>query len=80
VTTRSLLVTPGNIFVVEPVAMMQLSKVRVSVPSSVVTDSVFASTKVPHPLNSVIRFFFIRKCTPLIIRCDTARLRLKALP
>ena len=33
-----------------------------------------------QPLISVTLFFFIRKCTPLTIRSDTARLRLKAAP
>ncbi len=80
VTTRSVFVTPGSIFVVEPAAMMQLSNVIDSVPSSVVTDSVWASTNVPQPLTSVMRFFFMRKWTPLIMRCDTARLRLNAEP
>ena len=36
--------------------------------------------KVPQPSNSVILFFFIRKCTPLAIRSATVRLRLKAAP
>ena len=41
---------------------------------------VLASMNVPHPSSSVILFFFIRKWMPLVIRSDTARLRLNALP
>ena len=47
--------------VFEPVAMMTLSAVTSLVePSSASTEIVLGSTNVPHPLISVIQFFFIR--------------------
>ena len=58
--TRSLRDVPGIMRVVEPVARMRLSKVTTSVPVSVFTSIDLASTIVPHPLYSVILFFFIR--------------------
>ena len=76
VTTRSLSEVPGSSRVVAPAAMMQESKVTVSSDLPPDTSIVFASVKVPQPSYSVILFFFIRKWTPLVIRSETARLRL----
>ncbi len=60
---------------------MQWSNVTVSSPPSVSeTWSVFASANVPHPLSSVMLFFFIRKCTPLTRPSATLRLRWYAAP
>ena len=61
-TTFSLSEVPGSSLVVEPVAMMALSNVTVSVPpldSS--TEMVLASVNGPLPSYSVILFFFIKK-------------------
>ena len=61
VTTFSLRLTPGSRRTVEPVAMIALSKVTVSVPpSAVLTSIVWSSTNEPRPSYSVILFFFIR--------------------
>ena len=80
-TTLAETLVPGSIFVVDPAAMMTLLKVtRVVAPLLSATSMVWASTKVPQPLNSLILFFFIRKWIPLVIRSETWRLREKALP
>ena len=63
-----------------PAAMMALSKVTVDSPSAPATLTVWSSVNVAQPLISVILFFFIKKCTPLTIRSETARLREKATP
>ena len=57
---------------VAPVAMMQSSKVTVSVPPSFSsTSSDLASLKFAQPWISVILFFFIRKWMPLTMRSET---------
>src|SRR4051812_45123119 len=61
--------------------MITLSKVTVSEPPSPrATCRVCGSVNVPQPSNSVILFFFIRKCTPLTRPSATVRLRSKATP
>ena len=61
--------------------MIALRKPIVSTePSAFVTSIVFASRNVPRPSNSVMPFFFIRKCTPLTCFSDTWRLRSNAAP
>jgi hypothetical protein len=67
--------------VAAPVAMITLSNVTFSKPPcDWATCSVCGSVKVPHPSNSVILFFFIRKCTPLTRPSATDRLRSNAAP
>jgi hypothetical protein len=57
----SLSSTPGRSFTREPVAMIALVNVTVSVdPSAFATSIVLASRKVPRPSNSVMPFFFMR--------------------
>ena len=66
---------PGIRRVVAPVAMIRLSQVYDCsvLPSLTFTSMHFGPVSVPHPLISVILFFFIRKWTPLTMPALTCR-------
>jgi hypothetical protein len=70
------LAVPGSIRVVAPAAMIAWSNVTVSP----FTTIVWSSVNSPRPWNSVMPFFFIRKCTPLTRPSATLRLRWNATP
>ena len=77
-TFTSSIVTPGNDFGVEPVAMITARASSLSVPVAPATSTAVGETSLPRPGKSVILFFRNRNSTPFAMRSATVRLRFTA--